>query len=159
MNYVFSVLVENHSGVLARISQLFSARGFNITSLSVGETEDASVSRMTIIVEGDERTMDQVKKQLNKLIDVIKVVDLTGLPQVERELLLVKVNAGSNIRSDIIEIVDIFRAKIVHVSSNDVIIEGVGDMNKMDALINMLKPFGIKELARTGRVSMARPTE
>ncbi len=156
MDYIFSVLVENHAGVLARISQLFSARGFNITSLSVGETEDATVSRMTIVFEGDERTMDQVKKQLNKLIDVVKVVDLTGLPQVERELLLVKVNARSKDRSEIIEIVDIFRAKIVHVSTDAVIIEGVGDMNKIGALIKMLKPYGIKEIARTGRVSMAR---
>ena len=156
MNYVFSVLVENHAGVLSRVSQLFSARGYNITSLSVGETEDITISRMTIVVEGDERTMDQVKKQLNKLIDVIKVVDLTGTPQVERELLLARVNADSKVRSQIVEIVDIFRAKIVHVSENDVIIEGVGDLNKMDGLIKMLKPFGIKELARTGRVAMAR---
>lgn len=156
MNYILSVLVENHAGVLARISQLFSARGFNISSLSVGETEDPTISRMTIVVEGDERTMDQVKKQLNKLIDIIKVVDLTNLAQVERELLLIKVKAGRNVRSEIIQIVDIFRAKIVHVSTNEIIIEGVGDMNKMDALIKLLKPYGITELVRTGRVSMAR---
>ena len=100
MNYnIISVLVENHAGVLARISQLFSARGFNITSLSVGETDDTTVSRMTIVVEGDDRTMDQVKKQLNKLIDIIKVVDLTGLSQVERELMLIKVNANNKSRS------------------------------------------------------------
>ncbi len=156
MNYILSVLVENHAGVLARISQLFSARGFNISSLSVGETEDPTISRMTIVVEGDERTMEQVKKQLNKLIDIIKVVDLTNLAQVERELLLIKVKAGRNVRSEIIQIVDIFRAKIVHVSTNEIIIEGVGDMNKMDALIKLLKPYGITELVRTGRVSMAR---
>jgi len=156
MNYVFSVLVENSPGVLARISQLFSARGFNIASLSVGETEDQTVSRMTIVVEGDERTMDQVKKQLNKLIDVIKVIDLTNVPQVERELLLAKVKADRKARSEIIGIVNIFRAKIIHVSANDIIIEAVGDMNKIEALVNMLKSYGIKELTRTGRVSMAR---
>ena len=156
MNYILSVLVENHAGVLARISQLFSARGFNISSLSVGETEDPTISRMTIVVEGDERIMDQVKKQLNKLIDIIKVVDLTNLAQVERELLLIKVKAGRQVRSEVIQMVDIFRAKIVHVAATEIIIEGVGDMNKMEALIKLLKPYGITELVRTGRVAMAR---
>ncbi|MBU1078794.1 MAG: acetolactate synthase small subunit [Spirochaetes bacterium] len=156
MKYLFSVLVENHAGVLARVSQLFSARGFNITSLTVGETEDSTISRMTIAVDGDERVMDQVKKQLNKLIDVIKVVDLTNVPQVERELVLLKVNATRQTRSEIIEIVDVFRSKIVHVASNELIIEAVGHMIKIDALIKMLKPYGIKELARTGQVCMAR---
>lgn len=156
MDYVFSVLVENHAGVLARVSQLFSARGFNITSLSVGETEDTSISRMTIAVDGDKRTMEQVKKQLNKLIDVIKVVDLTDLPQVNRELIFIKVKADGKSRSQIIEIVDVFRARIVHVASSELIIEAVGHLDKVEALIKLLKPFGIKELARTGRVCMAR---
>ncbi len=156
MDYIFSVLVENHAGVLARVSQLFSARGYNITSLSVGETDDPSISRMTIAVDGDKKTMDQVKKQLNKLIDVIKVVDLTNLPQVNRELIFVKVNAGNKSRSEIIEIVDVFRARIVHVSANELIIEAVGHLDKVEAFIKMLKPYGIKEIARTGRVCMSR---
>ena len=156
MNYIFSVLVENHAGVLSRVSQLFSARGFNITSLTVGETEDPTISRMTIAVDGDERTMDQVNKQLNKLIDVIKVVDLTNMPQVERELVLIKVTATRQTRSEIIEIVNVFRSKIVHVAANELIIEAVGHMVKISAFIKMLKPYGIKELARTGQVCMAR---
>lgn len=156
MEYTFSVLVENHAGVLARIAQLFSARGFNIAGLSVGETDDPTISRMTIVVDGDERVMDQVNKQLNKLIDVIKVVDLTNLSQVERELVLLKVAATTKNRSEIIEIVDIFQARIADVSLHDVTIEATGDKRKIDSLIKMMKPYGIKELARTGRVSMSR---
>lgn len=159
MEYIFSVLVENHAGVLARVSELFSARGFNIVGLSVGETEDTTISRMTIVVEGDERVMDQVNKQLNKLIDIIKVVDLTHLPQIERELVLLKVSADKKNRSEILEIVDIFRAKIADVSSHDVTIEITGEISKIEGLIRMLKPYGIKELARTGRVVMARTEE
>lgn len=156
MEYTFSVLVENKSGVLARISQLFSARGYNITSLTVGETDDETISRMTIVVDGDERIMDQVKKQLNKLIDVIKVIDLTSLPQIERELLLIKVMADKKVRSEIIELADIFQAEIVDVSEEDITIEATGDKKKIDTLIKLLKGYGIKEMARTGRSSLAR---
>lgn len=156
MEYTFSVLVENKSGVLARISQLFSARGYNITSLTVGETDDETISRMTIVVDGDERIMDQVKKQLNKLIDVIKVIDLTSLPQIERELLLIKVMADKKVRSEIIELADIFQAEIVDVSEEDITIEATGDKKKIDTLIKLLKSYGIKEMARTGRSSLAR---
>ncbi|MDD5066757.1 MAG: acetolactate synthase small subunit [bacterium] len=156
MEYIFSVLVENKPGVLARISQLFSARGYNITSLTVGETDDPTISRMTIVVDGDEKIMDQVKKQLNKLIDVVKVVDLTSLPQIERELLLIKVNADKKMRSEIIEIAEIFRAKIVDVSDSDVTLEATGQKDKIDALIKLLKGYKIKELARTGRSCLPR---
>ncbi len=156
MKYTISVLVENHFGVLARLSQLISARGFNIVSLSVGETEDPTMSRMTIVVDGDERVMEQVKKQLNKQIDVIRVFDLTSKNPVERELALIKVSADNKTRSQIIEIVDIFRATIVDVSPKDVMIEVTGDTKKINALINMLHSYGIKEIARTGKVALAR---
>jgi len=156
MKHTISVLVENKPGVLARISGLFSARGFNIDSLAVGETEQQDISRMTIVVKGDERILEQVMKQLNKLIDVIKVTDFVGQSHVERDLVLIKVNAGKAKRSEILEIVDIFRAKIVDVAANSLIVEMTGDEEKIFALVNMLKPFGIKETVRTGIVAMGR---
>lgn len=156
MRRTISVLVENKPGVLARISGLFSARGFNIDSLAVGETEDTTVSRMTIVVRGDERILEQVEKQLNKLIDVIKVSEYSQVEHLERDLSLVKVKADKSNRSEILQIVDIFRAKIVDVSPNSVIIEITGDEDKIQALLNMLRPFGIKEVVRTGIVAMAR---
>lgn len=156
MEYTISTLVENHPGVLARLAQLFSGRGFNITSLTVAETDDPTMSRMTIVVDGDEKVMEQVKKQLNKSIDVIKVYDLTKKSPIERELLIIKVKAPSSKRSQIIEIVDIFRANIVDVSHDDITIEATGDTKKISALVKMLKPYGIKEIARTGKVAMAR---
>jgi acetolactate synthase-1/3 small subunit len=156
MRRTISVLVENKPGVLARISNLFSARGFNIDSLAVGETEDTTVSRMTIVVRGDERILEQVEKQLNKLIDVIKVSEYSQVEHLERDLALVKVKADKSNRSEILQIVDIFRAKIVDVSPNSVIIEITGDEDKIQALLNMLRPFGIKEMVRTGIVAMAR---
>ncbi|RLI93931.1 MAG: acetolactate synthase small subunit [Candidatus Altiarchaeales archaeon] len=156
MEYTISTLVENHPGVLARLAQLFSGRGFNITSLTVAETDDPTMSRMTIVVDGDEKVMEQVKKQLNKSIDVIKVYDLTKKEPIERELLIIKVKAPSVKRSQIIEIVDIFRANIVDVSHEDITIEATGDTKKISALVKMLKPYGIKEIARTGKVAMAR---
>lgn len=151
-----SVLVENKPGVLARISGLFSARGFNIDSLAVGETENPTVSRMTIVVRGDERILEQVEKQLNKLIDVIKVSEYSQVKHLERDLALVKVKADKSNRSEILQIVDIFRAKIVDVSAESVIIEITGDEEKIQALLNMLRPFGIREMVRTGIVAMAR---
>ncbi len=159
MEYTLSTLVENHSGVLARLSQLFSGRGFNITSLTVAETDDPTVSRMTIVVNGDEAIMEQVKKQLNKSIDVIKVYDLTKQDYIERELLILKVKATANNRSEIIEIVEIFRANIVDVSHNDITIETTGDTKKTSALMKMLKPYGIKEVVRTGKVAIGRSLE
>ncbi|NIM02727.1 acetolactate synthase small subunit [bacterium] len=156
MRHTISILVENKPGVLARISSLFSARGFNIDSLAVGETEQRDISRMTIVVKGDEKILEQVMKQLNKLIDVIKVIDFVEQPHLERDLVLIKVNAGKGKRSEVLEIVDIFRAKIVDVASNTVIVEMTGDEEKILALVNMLKPFGIKEMVRTGIVAMGR---
>lgn len=156
MKHTISVHVENKPGVLARVSGLFSQRGYNIDSLSVGETEKHDVSIMTIVVEGDDRTLDQIMKQLNKLIDVIKVTNLTEKNYVDRELVLIKVNADKNSRSEIMQIVDIFRAKIVDVSPKAVIVEVTGEESKVEAIISMLNPFGIKELIRAGKVSMQR---
>lgn len=155
MKHTISVLVENHFGVLARISGLFSARGFNIESLSVGETEDKDVSRMTIVVTVDESILEQVMKQLNKLIDVIKVSEISK-NSVKRDLILIKVNAIKENRSEIIQIVDIFRAKIVDVSKDSMIIELTGGEDKITAFIDFMRPFGIKELARTGAIALAR---
>jgi acetolactate synthase-1/3 small subunit len=156
MKHTISVLVENKPGVLARISGLFSTRGFNIDSLAVGETEQHDISRMTIVVKGDERILEQVMKQLNKLIDVIKVNDFVEQPHVERDLVLIKVNAAKGKRSEVLEIIDIFRARIVDVAPNSLIVEMTGDEEKILALVNMLKPFGIKEMVRTGIVAMGR---
>ena len=154
--HTISVLVENHFGVLKKVSGLFSARGYNIASLSVGMTEDPTISRMTIVVEGDEYILEQVKKQLNKLIDVIKVVDLTQKQTIERELILIKIEAPATKRAEIMEIVDVFRAKIVDISHKDMVIEATGSLAKVTAFINLVQPFGIKELARTGKVAMER---
>ena len=154
--HTISVLVENKSGVLARIAGLFSARGFNIDSLAVGETEDPTVSRMTIVVKGDEKILEQVEKQLNKVIDVIKVSDYIQTPHLERDLALIKVNADKKNRSELLQVVDIFRAKIVDVAPDSLIVEATGDEDKITALLGMLEPFGIKEMCRTGIVAMAR---
>jgi acetolactate synthase-1/3 small subunit len=154
--HTISVLVENHPGVLARIAGLFSGRGFNIESLSVGETEDPTASRMTVVVRGDDLILEQVTKQLNKLVDVIKVSDFTKEQFIERELVLIKVTAEGKSRSEILQICDIFRARIVDVAPKTVTIEVTGTEDKIDALVNMLKPFGIREMARTGSVALTR---
>jgi acetolactate synthase-1/3 small subunit len=154
--HTISVLVENKAGVLARISGLFSARGFNIDSLVVGETEDPSVSRMTIVLRGDEKILEQVEKQLNKLVDVIKVSNFLSTPHIERDLILIKVKADKSTRSELIQIVDIFRARIVDVSHDILIIEMTGDEEKIAALLEMIAPFGIREICRTGIVAMGR---
>lgn len=154
MKHTISILVENRFGVLARISGLFSARGFNIDSLAVGETEDPTVSRMTIVVDGDERTLEQVKKQLRKLIDVITVFDFTGRDFINRELILIKVNASSKNRSRIIEIVDTLQAKVVDVSSKTLTVELSGDEKKINTVLELLRPFGIKEVVRTGTIAI-----
>jgi len=156
MKHTISVLVENKAGVLARIATLFAARGYNIDSLTVGETDDPTISRMTIVVKGDEKILEQVEKQLNKLIDVIKLNDFINVEHIERDLILVKVRADKSTRSEVLQIINIFRAKIIDVSAATVIAEMTGDEEKVNALINMLRPFGIKEMARTGVIAMAR---
>ncbi|HIP25472.1 MAG TPA: acetolactate synthase small subunit [Archaeoglobus profundus] len=153
--YMIAVLVENKPGVLARVSSLFRRRGFNIKSLAVGTTDREDISRMTIVIEGDEKVVEQVMKQLNKLIEVIKVSDVTE-NSVSRELALIKVNAPPERRSEIIEIANIFRGRIVDVARDSFIIEITGDRDKIDAFIDLMRQYGIKELARTGVISMAR---
>lgn len=156
MRHTISILVENKFGVLSRISGLFSGRGFNIDSLSVAETLDPQVSRMTVVVRGDDTVLEQVNKQLNKLIDVIKVMDYTTADHVERELVLVKVSCTTKNRSEILQIVDIFRSKIIDVAINSLVVEITGDEGKINAILDLLKPYGIKEVVRTGKVAMVR---
>lgn len=154
--HTLSVLVENHPGVLSRVAGLFSRRGFNIDSLAVGITEDPEVSRITIVVDGDDYVVEQVSKQLNKLIDVIKIRQLEKAESVSRELALIKVNADTSTRAEIIQIVEIFRAKIVDVSKNTLTIEISGGTDKVAALEDMLKQYGIKEIVRTGTIAIER---
>ena len=154
--HTIAVHVENKFGVLSRVAGLFSARGYNIESLSVGETLDTSVSRMTLVVRGDEFVIEQVTKQLHKLIDVIKVTDLTEENHVEREMILVKVNAEPTSRAEILRIADIFRAKVVDVTPATYTLEATGDESKVTAIVELLRPFGIQELVRTGKVAIAR---
>lgn len=156
MKHTISVLVENKFGVLARVAGLFSGRGFNIDSLSVGETLDPTKSRMTIVVNGDDKILEQVTKQLNKLIDVIKVTDFSDNNCVERELVLVKVSVNQETRAEIMQIVDIFRARIVNVHRSHLTVEITGSENKINAFIDLLRAFGIKEIVRTGKVAIAR---
>lgn len=154
--HTLSVLVEDEAGVLSRISGLFARRGFNIESLAVGSAEQTGVSRITMVVPGDEQVIEQLTKQLYKLINVIKVQDITETPCVERELMLVKVNANSNNRGEVIELAQVFRARIVDISEDTLTIEVVGDPGKMVAIIKMLEKFGIREIARTGKISLIR---
>lgn len=154
--HILSVLVENQAGVLSKISGLFTRRGYNIDSLTVGETEDPEISRMTITLNGDRQTVEQIAKQLNKLIDVIKVVELEKSSSVCRELLLIKVNASLETRSDIIGISDIFKAKIIDVAKESFILELTGDSEKIEAFTEILKPYGILEYNRTGLTALER---
>ena len=154
--HTIAVLVENKFGVLSRVAGLFSARGYNIESLSVGETLDPTVSRMTLVVRGDDLIIEQVVKQLHKLIDVIKVTDLTRENHVERELVLMRVNAEPQHRAEILRTADIFRAKVVDVTPSTFTLEVTGDETKLDAIIELLRPAGIQELVRTGKVAIAR---
>jgi len=156
MKHTIAVIVENKSGVLTRIAGLFSRRSFNIDSLSVGGTDNPDYSRMTITVHGDKDVLEQVIKQLSKLINVIRVSELAPGESVERELAVIKVSADRESRSEIMQIVNIFRARIIDVSAKSMIIEVTGDEEKIDAIIQLLRQFGIKELARTGKVSMVR---
>jgi len=156
MRHVITLQVENEFGVLARIAGLFSGRGFNIESLSVAETLDPTVSTMTIVTRGDDTIIEQVLKQLNKLVPVIKVVDLIDKDFVEREMILIKVSATPHTREEVLRVVDIFRGKVVDVGTKTYTIEVTGDEKKIDALLNLMKPLGIKEMVRTGRVAMVR---
>ena len=156
MRHTISITVENRAGVLSRVVGLFSGRGFNIDSLSVGETIDPEISRITIVTTGDDRIIEQVTKQLRKLIDVIKVTDLTDMNFVDREMILVKINATDKTKAEILRINDIFRGKIVDVSQASYTFEITGDGGKIEAFIKMVKPFGVKEIARTGKVAVSR---
>ncbi len=156
MKHTIAVVVENKSGVLTRVAGLFSRRSFNIESLSVGPTDNPDYSRMTISVEGDEVTLEQVVKQLSKLINVIRVSELTPEESVERELALIKVNADREARAEVMQIVNVFRAKIIDVSPKSMIIEVTGDFKKIEAMEKLLRQFGVKEVARAGKVSMVR---
>ena len=156
MRHVISVTVENKPGVLAHISSLFAARGYSIDSLAVGETEDPNVSRMTIVTRGDDQIIEQITKQLRKLISTLKVQDLGDLEYIERDLVLIKVNVPSGKRSEVLEVAGIFRGKIVDVGAKDVVIELSGQESKIEAFVELLRPYGIKELARTGSIAMAR---
>jgi len=155
-NHIISVLVENKAGVLAKISGLFSRRGFNIESLAVGPTEDEKISRITIVVNAEIHSMEQVIKQLYKLINVIKIQELDPSNIVERELVLIKVSADNNTRAEILEIINIFRANIVDVAKKSLIIEITGNNNKIQGLEDLLKPYGILELIRTGKIACSR---
>ena len=156
MRHTISVTVENKFGVLTRVAGLFSGRGYNIDTLNVGPTNDPKTSHMTIVTRGDDQILEQVLKQLNKLIPVIKVVDLIEKDFVEREMILVKVTATSGTREEILRVVDIFRGKVIDVGAKTYTIEVTGDEKKINAILALLKPLGIKELVRTGRVAMIR---
>jgi len=156
MQHTLSILVENKPGVLSRIAGLFSGRGFNIESLSVAETLDATISRMTIVTRGNDQILEQIIKQLNKLVNVIKVIDFVNGGFVNREMALIKVNVTDENRSEFLNIVDIFRGKVVDVSHDAYVVEVTGDEGKLNAIINLCKPMGIKEVARTGKVAMMR---
>ena len=159
MKHTISVLVEDEAGVLSRIAGLFARRGFNIESLAVGPAEQVGVSRITMVVPGDDRVIEQLIKQLYKLISVLKVHDITETPCVERELMLVKVNASASNRAEVIQITQIFRARVVDLSEDTLTIQVVGDPGKMVAIIQMLNKFGIREISRTGKIALVRESK
>lgn len=156
MKHIISVIVENKPGVLSRVSGLFARRGFNIESLAVGVTEDPQVSRMTIVAEGDESDLEQIIKQLYKLIDTVRVFDLPADKSVERELALIKVTANEKTRTEITQIADVFRARIIDVSDSSIIIEISDETTKVNSIENMLQKYGIKEMVRTGTIGLLR---
>lgn len=156
MRHTLSVLVENKFGVLTRIAGLFSGRGFNIDTLNVAPTQDPTVSRMTIVVKGDDTVLEQITKQLNKLVDTIKVQDFRDGEYVDRELVLMKIGADTKTRPEIMQICDIFRAKIVDVTHKTLTVELTGDESKISAFLELMEPFGIRDLTRTGKVAMPR---
>jgi acetolactate synthase-1/3 small subunit len=156
MRHTISVLVENKFGVLSRISGLFSGRGFNIESISVGETLDPQISQMTIITSGDDQIIEQITKQLNKLVDVIKVVDLLEVDHVEREMVLIKVSPRQEQKAEVLRVAEIFRGRVIDSSPKTYTIEVTGDEKKIEALIGILRPMGIKEFIRTGKIAISR---
>ncbi|WP_340021902.1 acetolactate synthase small subunit [Paenibacillus sp. FSL K6-1096] len=156
MKHTIAVLVNDQPGVLQRVSGLFGRRGFNIESITVGQSEEAGLSRMVIVTLGDQHTLEQIEKQLYKLIDVIKVVDLGSKPMVARELALIKVKAEPSERPEIMGVVETFRASVVDIGSTSLLVQVVGETTKIDAMIELLKPYGIKELSRTGVTAMIR---
>jgi acetolactate synthase I/III small subunit len=156
MKHTLSVLVEDEAGVLSRIAGLFARRGFNIESLAVGPAEQVGISRITMVVPGDDRTIEQLTKQLYKLINVLKVQDITQTPCVERELMLIKVSTNASNRSEVIQISQIFRARVVDMSEETLTLEVVGDPGKLVAIVQMLNKFGVREIARTGKISLVR---
>jgi acetolactate synthase I/III small subunit len=156
MTHTLSVLVENKPGVLTRVTSLFARRGFNIDSLAVGPTEDPTLSRITIVVSAADTPLEQITKQLHKLINVIKIQDLDPSESIGRELVLFKVNAPSERRHEIIEIANVFRAKVIDVGRNSLTIEATGEAGKIQAMEDLLRAYGIKELARTGKIALAR---
>jgi acetolactate synthase I/III small subunit len=156
MRHTISLLVENKFGVLSRIAGLFSGRGYNIESLSVGETIDPQISTMTIVTSGDDQIIEQINKQLNKLIDVIKVIDMTELAHVEREMVMIKVAPKQENKAEVLRLAEIFRGRIVDSSQQTYTVEVTGDEKKIEALIELLKPMGIKEFVRTGKIAIAR---
>ncbi len=154
--HTISILVNNQPGVLQRVAGLFGRRGFNIESITVGSCEESGLSRMVIVSLGDDRTLEQISKQLYKLVDVIKVIDLSSNPMVARELALIQVNAEPAMRPEILGVVETFRASVVDIGPNTLIVQVVGDSDKIDAMVELLKPYGIRELTRTGATAMIR---
>lgn len=158
LRHVLSALVQNQPGVLAHVSGMLASRGFNIDSLAVGETEDPNLSRMTFVVHGDDKVLDQVRKQLGKIVTVVKVHDISGEDFVERDLMLIKVKAPPEKRMEIVLLVEMFRARVVDISPNDMMMEIAGQERKIEAFIDLMRPYGILELARTGRIALVRGT-
>lgn len=157
MKHTMTILVEDHPGVMSRVAGLFTRRGFNIESIAVGHSETSGVSRMTIIVNGDEKVLEQVTKQLNKLVDVIRVRDISPQNIIERELVLVKVHTDSlSVRAEIIQLVEIFKAKVVYVERQSITIEMSGDEEKVNGFLELLKPFGVIEIVRAGKIAIAK---
>ena len=154
--HILSVLVENKFGVLARVSGLFSARGFNIDSLAVGETEDPTISRMTITLRCDDKILEQVKKQLNKLIDVIRIQDLTSKECITREIILIRVSVDEKKRTEILKVIDSVGAKVIDVGPQSITVEEVGDQARIHALIELVKPYGVKEIIRSGTIAIGK---
>jgi acetolactate synthase-1/3 small subunit len=156
MRHVLSALVQNQPGVLAHVSGMFASRGFNIESLAVGETEDAHLSRITVVVNGDDRLLEQIRKQLEKIVTVVKVLDISRTDYVERDLMLIKINADPSQRLELQGLVQIFRGRIVDVGADEIMVEISGQEKKIEAFVDAVRPYGIRELARTGRIAMVR---
>jgi acetolactate synthase I/III small subunit len=156
MRHVLSALVQNQPGVLAHVSGMFASRGFNIESLAVGETEDPHLSRITVVVNGDDRLLEQARKQMEKIVTVVKVLDISRADFVERDLMLIKISAGPEIRAELQALVQIFRARIVDVSHDQIMVEISGQERKIEAFVDAVRPYGIRELARTGRIALVR---